>query len=875
MALQNDDPFLASPPLTHERLRIAVTARRIAYLKLGYEPIPILSSRKRPAISGWQDVRITIPPDEDVITPWADTHPGALSTGIRTRYTPGFDIDIHDPDLAEQVEQALLNMIPQQSTILKRVGLPPKRLIPFRCTTPFKKISATFKAPDGTVHKVEVLADGQQFVAEGIHETTHQPYRWADNVNLLSVAHEHLPLVDEALARRFVTEASEIMRRAGWIEVDAQGKLKTNDKRKVNGKTGNAGADSIYYRSALKDECTALAAMPKDSGRNNALNSAAFNLFQLVAGGGLDENEVCERLYAAAEACGLVAEDGAASVRATIESGAKAGRAQPRQAPDHNGGRSGRGGRHDGQAGDQAADQEPPPELTNDVIINLAGMTPLQYAQQLAREAKKYKTPVKLLEKAVEAARIGQEAEKLLEPHWEVKLAEDPVDAAELFAEVEARILQHVVMPKDLAFVVALWVGQSWIHQHGTYSPILGVTSAERDSGKSTLMGVIAFLVRRSLLSVGVSAAALYRSIEKWNPTFVVDEADDAFVDNPDLRQVINSGWTRGQGVMRCDPDTNEPRRFPTFCPKAIALKGKKMPDTMLSRTIFIEMKRRLRSEKVDHFRHLDDAGFARMRSQLARWAQDSGEALGLAQAAQPEGFMNRTASNWQLMFAIADSLGEEAGARARTIAQHIAGVTDMASAGVALLQDIKTMFEASTLDHLTSKAIINNLTADPEKRWAEWSRGKPISEKGVAGLLHEYRIVSRNVGPRAAQTKGYRKADFEDAWERYLTPEAEKAEGGLDSDILPSTRPPPCNNYAFAEKTAVDGEDGGREKNGHFSREINAVDGWTRKTSEIAPSVDFNGSDPGPIPDCLIRAPKVARPPALGPEGDNLDDLQ
>jgi hypothetical protein len=39
-------------------------------------------------------------------------------------------------------------------------------------------------------------------------------------------------------------------------------------------------------------------------------------------------------------------------------------------------------------------------------------------------------------------------------------------------------------------------------------------------------MGVVAFLVRRSLLSVGVSAAALYRSIEKWNPTFVVDEAD-------------------------------------------------------------------------------------------------------------------------------------------------------------------------------------------------------------------------------------------------------------------------------------------------------------------------------------------------------------
>ena len=343
MALRTEDPFLALPPLPHERLRIAVTARRIAYLKLGYEPIPILSGRKRPAMNGWQDVPITIPPDEDVITPWADMYPGALSTGIRTRYTPGFDIDIKDQNVADQVEQALLNVVPS-GTILKRVGQPPKRLIPFRCTTPFKKISATFKAPDDVVHKVEVLADGQQFVPGGIHETTQQPYRWADNVNLLNVAHAHLPLVEEELARRFVAEASEIMKRAGWVEVGAQGKPKSNGKPngKANGNTEIAAktpGSSIYGRTALRSECDKLAAMPKDSGRNNALNAAAFSLFQLVAGGELDEekDQVAERLFSAAEACGLVADDGAASVRATIESGAKAGCAKARRAPDGGG----------------------------------------------------------------------------------------------------------------------------------------------------------------------------------------------------------------------------------------------------------------------------------------------------------------------------------------------------------------------------------------------------------------------------------------------------------------------------------------------------------------------------------------------------------
>jgi len=368
MALQTDDPFLASPPIPHERLRIAVTARRIAYLKLGYEPIPVMSGRKRPAINNWQDIHITIPPDEDVITPWAETCPGALSTGIRTRKTPGLDIDIQDQGVADQVEQALLNMVPS-GTVLKRVGLPPKRLIPFRCTTPFKKISTTFKAPDGTIHKVEVLADGQQFVAEGIHETTRQPYRWTDNVSLLNVAHEQLPLVDEALARRLVAEASEIMKRAGWTEMGGKGNGKANATGTLNfNSEPKAKGSSIYGRTALREECAKLAAMPKDSGRNNALNSAAFSVFQLVAGGELDEegDKVRGHLFAAAEKCDLVAEDGAASVLATIESGAKAGRAQPRQAPDHNG-----GNRHNAEGNDRHADHDDDDNLTTALVADL------------------------------------------------------------------------------------------------------------------------------------------------------------------------------------------------------------------------------------------------------------------------------------------------------------------------------------------------------------------------------------------------------------------------------------------------------------------------------------------------------------------------
>jgi hypothetical protein len=115
----------------------------------------------------------------------------------------------------------------------------------------------------------------------------------------------------------------------------------------------------------------------------------------------------------------------------------------------------------------------------------------------------------------------------------------------------------------------------TWIHeQAAVHSPILLATSAEANSGKSTLLELVGFLVRRSLLSVTISGPALFRSIEKWSPTFVLDEADTSFVKNEDLKEVINSGWTRGQSVIRCDPETNDPRAYPTFCPKAIGMKG-------------------------------------------------------------------------------------------------------------------------------------------------------------------------------------------------------------------------------------------------------------------------------------------------------------
>jgi hypothetical protein len=48
--------------------------------------------------------------------------------------------------------------------------------------------------------------------------------------------------------------------------------------------------------------------------------------------------------------------------------------------------------------------------------------------------------------------------------------------------------------------------------------------------------------VPRGVAFIEVSAPVLFRMIERWHPTLIVDEADEAFKNTPELRAVINAG---------------------------------------------------------------------------------------------------------------------------------------------------------------------------------------------------------------------------------------------------------------------------------------------------------------------------------------------
>ena len=87
--------------------------------------------------------------------------------------------------------------------------------------------------------------------------------------------------------------------------------------------------EEAYAAAALAGQAADLAGMAQNRGRNHALNAGAFRLAQMAARGWIGRSEIENRLFQASEANLLVSDDGAHSVRATIQSGFTAGLQKP------------------------------------------------------------------------------------------------------------------------------------------------------------------------------------------------------------------------------------------------------------------------------------------------------------------------------------------------------------------------------------------------------------------------------------------------------------------------------------------------------------------------------------------------------------------
>ena len=275
----------------------------------------------------------------------------------------------------------------------------------------------------------------------------------------------------------------------------------------------------------------------------------------------------------------------------------------------------------------------------------------------------------------------------------------------------------------------------------------------------------------RALLSSNISPASLFRIVEKYSPTLLVDEADSFLRDKEELRGILNSGHTRDAAyVVRTVGDENEPRRFSTWAAKAVALIGH-LPDTLADRSLVVPMRRRAAGEHVERLR-LDRAdGFEDLRRRAARWAADR---LGELRGADPEvpgELGDRAADNWRPLLAIADLAGGEWPGRARRAALALSGNGSEPRDSVReqLLADIREAFEERGPGRLLTEDLLQDLRAREDRPWGEWRGGHPLSAVQLPRLLKPFGVRPRlfRTGPKVA--RGYEPESFADAFSRYL----------------------------------------------------------------------------------------------------------
>ena len=405
------------------------------------------------------------------------------------------------------------------------------------------------------------------------------------------------------------------------------------------------------------------------------------------------------------------------------------------------------------------------------LIRQLATLSRLIYEQRRLGAAQELGIRAPVLDKLVRDARVEAEESEFALPHWNVEPWDHEVLGGKLLEDIEKVFRRYIVLPEGAGVALALWTLHAWTMDAGDISPFIVLVSPTKRCGKTNSLIVLYYLTPRSELASNITPSALFRYVEEVRPTLLIDEGDSFLKDNEEMRGILNSGHTKTAAHVIRNVEVNgeyKPRRFSTWAPKAIAT-IRTLADTLEDRAIVVQLQRKPKAATVARLRKRDSEEFATLRRQAARWAHDNFSSLTDPEPSIPEVLNDRAADNWRPLLAIADLAGGAWPKRARDAACILSGEGhDSTSVNVELLIDIQVAF--GELDVIRSADLVGKLIADPERPWAEWARGKPITQRQLAGLLRPFVIMPEEVHPAGQpHGKGYKRIRFEEAWEAYL----------------------------------------------------------------------------------------------------------
>jgi hypothetical protein len=377
------------------------------------------------------------------------------------------------------------------------------------------------------------------------------------------------------------------------------------------------------------------------------------------------------------------------------------------------------------------------------------------------------------------------------EPAFAFPPTSTPSPLIKVLDDVRKQVETYVECNGNEAIAITLWIAYTHaIPSHGAppfdVVPYLFISSAEKQSGKSTLLNVMKPIAARGQNIQGPTMAVFIRLMAD-RPSLMFDEVDTVFTDatasesQNALRQALNTGFHISANYPRYNVATRAAEYFSTFGAKAMAGIGRSVPETVMDRSIHVTLRRR------------EVNGTRGKRARIARLEKEGGllnVALATALAGIslrqfddndfPPELSDRGCDIWEPLLSLAEAAGEPWKTLARDAALALDGVGSGASMsrGQELLRDLRdTVFPTFVSDFIPTKDVIGHpeelgysatgLCAVDDGPWASYGRtNKPITAHALRNLLRPYGVPVVSNGT----ARGMKKTDLDDVFKRYLT---------------------------------------------------------------------------------------------------------
>jgi hypothetical protein len=166
-------------------------------------------------------------------------------------------------------------------------------------------------------------------------------------------------------------------------------------------------------------------------------------------------------------------------------------------------------------------------------------------------------------------------------------------DPQDLFQQIKAYINKYLELPPSYDDICALYVLLSWVYEFAPSVPYLRVIG-DWGSGKTRFLQVVGSICFRPIFASGaITPAPIFRILDMFRGTLVLDEAD--FKESSawsDMVKILNNGYRPGFPVLRADKEDGRwfPRGYQVFGPKLIATRFRFEDEALESRCLTATM---------------------------------------------------------------------------------------------------------------------------------------------------------------------------------------------------------------------------------------------------------------------------------------------